>query len=137
MTLASPAVRRGRPLGGRFAPPGDKSITHRAVLFGLLAEGASRIEYANPGEDCLGSLRCAESLGATVRREGDAWHLTGAAGALHAPGGPLDCGNSGTTMRMLAGIVGVMDVARFNTASIFAHTQDNLTAIGCAGDAHR
>jgi 3-phosphoshikimate 1-carboxyvinyltransferase len=105
MTLASPAVRRGRPLGGRFAPPGDKSITHRAVLFGLLAEGASRIEYANPGEDCLGSLRCAESLGATVRREGDAWHLTGAAGALHAPGGPLDCGNSGTTMRMLAGIV--------------------------------
>lgn len=105
MTPASPAVRRGRPLGGRFAPPGDKSITHRAVLFGLLAEGTSRIEYANPGEDCLGSLRCAEALGASVARDGDAWLLTGAAGTLRAPGEPLDCGNSGTTMRMLAGIV--------------------------------
>ncbi|MBI5169319.1 MAG: 3-phosphoshikimate 1-carboxyvinyltransferase [Candidatus Eisenbacteria bacterium] len=104
MTPASPAVRRGRPLGGRFTPPGDKSITHRAVLFGLLAEGTSRIEYANPGEDCLGSLRCAEALGAAVRRDGALWELTGTAGALRAPAHPLDCGNSGTTMRLLAGI---------------------------------
>lgn len=105
MTSASPAVRSGRPLSGCFAPPGDKSITHRAVLFGLLAEGISRITFPNPGEDCLGSLRCAEALGAAVERDADGWTLTGAGARMRAAGGGLDCGNSGTTMRLLTGVL--------------------------------
>jgi 3-phosphoshikimate 1-carboxyvinyltransferase len=111
MTWDRPAVRRERTLTGRFTPPGDKSITHRAVLFGLLAEGVTRILGPNPGEDCARSLRAAESLGASAGPEREAaapadvvWSVTGCGPALAAPARPLDCGNSGTTMRLLAGI---------------------------------
>jgi 3-phosphoshikimate 1-carboxyvinyltransferase len=105
MTPAGPAVRRGAALAGRFVPPGDKSITHRAVLFGLLAGGLTRIAGPNAGEDCAGSLAAAASLGATVAREPGAWTVRGTAGALARPTAPIDCGNSGTSLRLLAGIV--------------------------------
>ncbi len=105
MTAASPAVRRGRPLAGRFTPPGDKSITHRAVLFGLLAEGRSRIFHPNAGEDCRGSLRAAAALGAKVSEADTEWSIEGVPGELAQPVATLDCGNSGTTMRLLAGLL--------------------------------
>lgn len=98
-------VKRGRPLAGTFAPPGDKSITHRAILFGLLADGTTRIRNANPGEDCAGSLRAACALGARAREVHSGWDVTGTGGNLHACVEPIDCGNSGTTIRLLAGIV--------------------------------
>lgn len=90
---------------GEFAPPGDKSITHRALLFGLLADGATRVSGANPGEDCARSAAAAAVLGARLERTADGWELHGTGGALRVPDRPLDCGNSGTTLRLLAGIV--------------------------------
>jgi len=98
-------VRCGRRLSGAFTPPGDKSITHRAILFGLLASGVTRIRGANPGEDCARSAAAAESLGAHVEPTETGWQVTGTAGEWQAAATPLDCGNSGTTMRLLAGIV--------------------------------
>ncbi len=98
-------VRPGPALGGRFQPPGDKSITHRACLLGLLATGETRIEHPNPGADCDSTLACAASLGAGVARERGAVMIQGAGGRLAEPDGILDCGNSGTTLRLLAGIL--------------------------------
>lgn len=105
MNSGGPLVRAGRPLGGRFTPPGDKSITHRACLFGLLAEGETRIRGGNTGEDCARSLAAAALLGAGIRREGAETIVLGTAMAPRADGAAIDCGNSGTTMRLLAGIV--------------------------------
>jgi len=103
--LARLAVRRGRRLEGAFRPPGDKSITHRALLLGLLAEGVTRVTGANPGEDCGRSAAAASALGADVSYTAGDWTLQGTGGALGAPAAPIDCGNSGTTLRLLAGIV--------------------------------
>jgi len=99
------AVRPGPPLGGSFLPPGDKSITHRAYLLGLVAAGETVIEGPNRGHDCEATLTCAASLGAIVSRRGRAVALEGRAGVLREPDGVLDCGNSGTTLRLLAGVL--------------------------------
>ena len=98
-------MRRGRRFAGEFTPPGDKSITHRAILFGLLASGETRIRGANAGEDCARSAAAAVALGARIERQEQHWRVTGTAGAWQAAPVPLDCGNSGTTLRLLAGIV--------------------------------
>ncbi len=98
-------VSPGPPLAGEFTPPGDKSITHRAILFGLLADGETVIDGPNPGADCLSSLACAEALGAIPRVEPGRFTVRGGAGALREPAGVLDCGNSGTTLRLLAGMI--------------------------------
>ena len=105
-------VRPGPPLHGRFVPPGDKSITHRACLLALLAAEISEVRAPNPGEDCASTVRCAEALGLeVVAREppgperAGRWRLRGGGGALAEPRAVLDCGNSGTTLRLLAGVV--------------------------------
>lgn len=104
MTPGGPSVRTGRPPRGRFRPPGDKSITHRAFLFGLLAAGETRVSGANPGEDCARSLAAAAALGARIERAGGEIVVHGADLAISAPSADVDCGNSGTSMRLLAGI---------------------------------
>jgi 3-phosphoshikimate 1-carboxyvinyltransferase len=98
-------VHPGPPLSGVFQPPGDKSITHRAYLLALLARGRSVIENPNPGADCESTRRCVELLGAASKRENDAVVFEGAGFELREPDRILDCGNSGTTLRLLAGIV--------------------------------
>ena len=105
VTAPRVGVGRGRRLSGSFVPPGDKSITHRALLFALLAVGRSRITGANPGEDCARSAAAAATLGARIERTADGWVVEGTGGRLRAPLEPIDCGNSGTTLRLLAGIV--------------------------------
>ncbi|MGD8394060.1 MAG: 3-phosphoshikimate 1-carboxyvinyltransferase [Candidatus Eiseniibacteriota bacterium] len=92
-------------LRGTFVVPGDKSITHRAYLLGGLASGATTIHNPNPGRDCEASLRAMTCMGAraTVVGEG-AVQLEGVAGELAEPPDVVDCGNSGTTMRLLAGV---------------------------------
>jgi 3-phosphoshikimate 1-carboxyvinyltransferase len=97
-------VRPGPALTGTVTPPGDKSITHRAYLIALLAHGESVVERPNPGEDCRGTLAACQALGLEVRESGETVRLRNA-GALHAPGAPIDCGNSGSTMRMLPGVL--------------------------------
>ncbi len=100
-------VRPSAPLRGRVRVPGDKSISHRALLLGALADGPSRIAGFLPCGDSLTTLACLRALGVEVETH-DATTLTihgrGLRG-LRAPSVPLDCARSGTTMRLLAGIL--------------------------------
>jgi 3-phosphoshikimate 1-carboxyvinyltransferase len=98
-------VRPGRPLSGSFRPPGDKSITHRAYLMGLVATGETVVVDPNPGADCEATLACAAQLGATVTRRDQTVTIAGTAGRLREPDRVLECGNSGTTLRLLAGVL--------------------------------
>jgi 3-phosphoshikimate 1-carboxyvinyltransferase len=92
-----------RRLGGEApAIPGDKSISHRAVLFGALGEGETNVSNLAPGKDVGSTLSCVSALGAQVERRG-ALDVRIRGGAWRAPDGVLDCGNSGTTMRLLMG----------------------------------
>ena len=100
-------VRPGKPLRGIGSVPGDKSISHRALLLGALADGVSLIRGFLPCGDCLATLSCLQALGIEIETH-DTTTLTvlgrGRYG-LQAPGPPLDCNRSGTTMRLLAGIL--------------------------------
>ena len=87
---------------GDFKIPGDKSITHRAVLFNGIAAGEAVVTNALLGADCLSSVACMRALGAQIEVEGDKIHVRGAHGLRAAD---CDCGNSGTTMRLLMGLV--------------------------------
>jgi 3-phosphoshikimate 1-carboxyvinyltransferase len=89
------------PLAGRVAPPGDKSVSHRAAILGGLAHGTTRIEGFLTAEDTLATLGAMADLGARVRRDGTSVEIEG--GALRAPARALDLGNSGTGMRLLTG----------------------------------
>jgi 3-phosphoshikimate 1-carboxyvinyltransferase len=86
--------------------PGDKSISHRAAIMAALASGRSTLRNYSTGEDCGRTLQALRSLGVRVEREGSCVRVTGrGAEGLRAPDAPVDCGNSGSTMRMLAGVV--------------------------------
>ena len=85
--------------------PGDKSISHRYAMLAGFAEGTSRLTNFSTGADPHSSLACMEAMGAQVSLQGQTLEITGTAGALAPPSGDLDCGNSGSTMRMLAGLV--------------------------------
>ncbi|GBD07870.1 3-phosphoshikimate 1-carboxyvinyltransferase 1 [Candidatus Thermoflexus japonica] len=100
-------VRPATRLSGRIRVPGDKSLSHRALLFGALADGPSDLKGWLPAADCEATLRCMRALGIHVERP-DREHLivhgNGLKGLQPAPG-PLDCGGSGTTMRLLMGML--------------------------------
>ena len=99
-------VRPARNVRGVVELPGDKSISHRYAMLAGIAEGASRLENYSTGADCASTLGCMRALGVAWKRKDDgAIELKGRGFSLDAPGGPLDCGNSGSTMRMLSGIV--------------------------------
>jgi 3-phosphoshikimate 1-carboxyvinyltransferase len=86
--------------------PGDKSISHRAAILAALAEGRSRIEGFASSADCASTIECFRQLGVGIAREGQAVCVNGKGlAALEAAPGPLDCGNSGSTMRMLVGVL--------------------------------
>ena len=90
---------------GAIRFPGDKSISHRYAMLAAIADGVSKFHNFASGEDCAGTLRCIGQLGAKVRRENDSVEIEGCGRTLQAPSAALDCGNSGSTMRMLAGIL--------------------------------
>ena len=100
-------VSPSAPLRGCIRVPGDKSISHRVLLLGSLAEGDSQVGGFLPSGDCLATLACLQSLGVEIETH-DATTLTvhgrGLQG-LREPSGPLNCARSGTTMRLLAGIL--------------------------------
>jgi len=99
-------VHGGVPCRGEVRTPGEKSISHRAVLLGALAEGTSVVHGLSDGADVAASLAAVEAMGAGVERRDDgAVVVHGGRGRLHRADGPLDCGNSGTSMRLLAGLV--------------------------------
>lgn len=94
------------PLTGRIRVPGDKSISHRSLMFGALAVGRSRISGLLEGEDVLATAAALRSMGAAIERDGDDWVVDGVGvGTLLQPESALDMGNSGTSTRLLMGLV--------------------------------
>jgi 3-phosphoshikimate 1-carboxyvinyltransferase len=101
-------IQPAQRLRGRLRVPGDKSISHRAAIIAALAEtgGRSRLTNYATSADCAATLACLGALGVRIKREGNSVEIEGM--GLHwtrAPHAPLDCGNSGTTMRLLAGLL--------------------------------
>lgn len=94
-----------RKVGGTIRVPGDKSIGHRAALFSILAKGLIIVKNFPNGADCLTSLEAAKGLGVKVRTEVDGLVLTPPATVSIKPDSIIDCGNSGTAARLLAGII--------------------------------
>ncbi len=110
-TLPQPAVaRRSAGLSGTIRIPGDKSISHRSLMFGGLAAGETRITGLLEGEDVLNTGKAMQALGATIRKIDDEWIVGGTGnGGLLAPEAPLDFGNAGTGCRLTMGLVGSYD----------------------------
>ncbi len=99
------AVDGSRPLRGELRPVGDKSITHRALLFDAIASGTATVRGGNPGADARSTAACLRALGVRIDDEGEgAWTVHGRGFRLRPATDALDCGNSGTTMRLLAGM---------------------------------
>jgi len=97
-------IRPARNVSGALRLPGDKSISHRYAMLGAIAQGRTRLANFSTGADCASTLGCVEALGARVQRvEGNGVEIEGT--QLRAPSRPLDCGNSGSTIRMLSGIL--------------------------------
>ncbi len=98
-------------LAGRVRVPGDKSISHRALMFGALATGVTKITGLLEAEDVVNTARAVTALGAEATKQGDVWHVKGrGVGGLKQPDGPLDFGNSGTGTRLMMGIVAAHDI---------------------------
>jgi 3-phosphoshikimate 1-carboxyvinyltransferase len=100
-------IRPARRLHGQVEVPGDKSISHRAALLGALAEGVTEVHGFLEAEDCLSTLGAVESLGVEVTRKGPGEYRLAGAGlrGLTEPSNVIDCGNSGTTARLLLGVL--------------------------------
>jgi len=106
--LSPLTARAGRPLTGRARVPGDKSISHRALILGALAVGETRISGLLEGEDVINTANALRALGASVERTGEGrWSVRGiGVGGFAEPAQPLDFGNSGTGCRLMIGAAG-------------------------------
>jgi len=103
-------LTKTKKFSGRLAVPPDKSLTHRAVLLSSLAKGLSIIENPLPAEDCLSTLHCVQQLGCEIEKGKNVWKIKGRGlWGFKSPSRPLDCGNSGTTMRLISGILSAQD----------------------------
>ncbi len=103
-------IRPVRGVMGSLRLPGDKSISHRYGMLGGFAEGTSRFSNFSTGEDCASTLSCMEALGAKVTRLDDGRvEVTGVGGRVQEPAQALDCGNSGSTMRMMSGLLAAQE----------------------------
>ncbi len=100
-------ARKGQPLQGSLTIPGDKSVSHRSVMFAALADGTSRIEGFLEGEDTRATARIFSQLGVRIETPSASQRVVHGVGidGLKAPSAPLDCGNAGTGMRLLAGLL--------------------------------
>lgn len=98
-------VDGGHPLRGRVTVPADKSITHRALIFNALATGLGTVRAYAPGQDNRSTAGALRGLGVSIQDTADGWVVQGAGGRFAAPSSPLDCGNSGTTLRLLCGVL--------------------------------
>ncbi len=105
-TTTEVIVKPARNVNGSLRLPGDKSISHRYALLAAFAKGITRVSNFSTGADCASSLACAQALGAHVEhRDDDSIAINGMAGRFAASEAPLDCGNSGSTIRMLSGLL--------------------------------
>ena len=108
-TTQTRIIRPARGFRGSLALPGDKSISHRYAMLAGFAEGTSRLANFSTGADPHSTLACMQAMGAEVSLEDRTAVVKGTGGRLRAPAGDLDCGNSGSTMRMLAGLVAAQE----------------------------
>ena len=99
-------IRPAKALRGKISLPGDKSISHRAAMLSAVAHGETRIENFASSADCASTVKCLESLGVSIKRDGSTLTVNGVGKTgFRASEIPLDCGNSGTTMRLLSGLL--------------------------------
>ena len=107
MSIASQQqiIQPARNISGSLRLPGDKSISHRYGMLAAFAEGTSRFTNFSTGADCASTLACMQALGAKVNHTADSIEVTGVAGRVTPASHPLDCGNSGSTMRMISGLL--------------------------------
>jgi 3-phosphoshikimate 1-carboxyvinyltransferase len=104
--VSTTTIPPARYVRGRLKVPGDKAISHRYAIIAALAAGPSRLSNYAPGADCHSTLACLRALGVSVTEDATTVTVMGrGVGRLGAPAGPLDAGNSGTTMRMLSGVL--------------------------------
>ncbi|MGH9649542.1 MAG: 3-phosphoshikimate 1-carboxyvinyltransferase [Terriglobales bacterium] len=104
--MSSVTIRPARSIVGAVRLPGDKSISHRYAMLAAIAQGRTRLQNFASGADCASTLACLRALGCTVEQTaGGIVEIEGQGREMSAPVAPLDCGNSGSTMRMLAGIL--------------------------------
>lgn len=124
-------ARRSAPISGRLKVPGDKSISHRALILAGLATGRTRIDGLLEADDVMATARAMEALGATVSRSGTAFEVLGqGVGGLTAPEGVLDFGNSGTASRLMLGVLAgyPMRVAMTGDASLCRRPMSRVLA---------
>ena len=97
----------GGSVHGRLRVPGDKSISHRSIMLGSLADGVTKVTGFLDGDDCLATLRAFRAMGVEIEGPVDGELTIYGVGmqGLEAPDGPLDLGNSGTSMRLMAGLM--------------------------------
>src|SRR5438552_15582756 len=106
LPMADWKIRRAPTLHAELTVPGDKSISHRAIMLAALANGTGQISGFLPSEDCLATMKAFEKLGIEITRLDDTTlAVQGRRGNFTAPVDDIDCGNSGTTMRLLCGIL--------------------------------
>ncbi|HEY2341187.1 MAG TPA: hypothetical protein VGH75_11700, partial [Steroidobacteraceae bacterium] len=135
--MSAPLARRWRVLpggtvSGTFTVPGDKSISHRALMLAALAEGQTHITGFLAGEDCLATARALAALGVRIEHpaETEVWvHGRGTAG-LSAPSAPLDMGNAGTGMRLMMGVLAPQpfDSTLIGDASLMRRPMERVAA---------
>jgi 3-phosphoshikimate 1-carboxyvinyltransferase len=110
MNSTSPTVMRpARNVSGSLRLPGDKSISHRYAMLAAIAEGDTRLENFSTGADCASTLGCVRALSVEVERSENSVVIHGRGPKLQPATAPLDCGNSGSTIRMLSGILAGQD----------------------------
>jgi 3-phosphoshikimate 1-carboxyvinyltransferase len=108
--MTSLTITPGRPLRGTTTVPGDKSLTHRAIILTALAEGTSRVAGYCRGEDCLNTMRAFQALGIPIVQTPTELTVDGKGfWGLTEPNAPIDCGNSGTGIRLLTGLLAGQD----------------------------
>src|SRR6266850_1410339 len=98
-------VRPAKNVLGALRLPGDKSISHRYGMLAAIAQGTTRLSNFSTGADCASTLACVQQLGCDVRKNGDGTIEIDGREHLQPPAASLDCGNSGSTMRMISGIL--------------------------------
>ena len=105
----SVVIHPAKNVNGSVRLPGDKSISHRYAMLGGIAEGSTKLENYSTGADCASTLGCLRSLGVKWERNDSSVTIHGSGARLQAPTSALDCGNSGSTIRMLSGILAGQD----------------------------
>jgi len=105
-------VRPCRRLEGEISPPGDKSVSHRAVLFNSFAQGKAEVTNLAPGKDVASTISCLRALGVKIERDGGRATVHGLApdGRYSEPEGVLNAGNSGTTIRLMSGLLAAQPI---------------------------